>query len=148
LLATGVLLGVRSSHYQWKACEIEAGNCSLLLFLRRPSISESLGADADKFVPERFLNTKNMLGRNYFPFGYGTRPYVGYRTELLMMKVYFVLLLRSYDVLIEEFDQTFRWTASLKVGKPFLFQDSSTRNLGIANIDSTARRIKEGNHSV
>jgi hypothetical protein len=79
------------------------------------------GDDVGQFVPERFLFDDRNTKDHFMPFGFGKRMCVGFRFAELAAKLYLILMLRNYDVTMEDFEQVPRFTGFLDVEKPFPF---------------------------
>ncbi|KAF1924287.1 putative cytochrome P450 [Didymella exigua CBS 183.55] len=61
------------------------------------------GSDADKFMPERWLKSKED-NTSQLTFGYGSRSCVGFKTALFGTKMYLLSLLQMYQIALRDHD--------------------------------------------
>lgn len=118
----------RKSQYR-----LQAGTLVFLALGCANRSTRDWGQDADRFVPERWLDNKDG-GPSHLAFGYGPRScvglctdnpmdsskyqQVGYKTALLGTKMYLVELLQRYHVVLKDHDYTVSPGEILGVEKP------------------------------
>jgi cytochrome P450 len=66
------------------------------------SLNEKYYKDADKFIPERWLDGSLNSSVLFMPFGFGARVCFGQKLALTEMKNFVTLLLMKYQVMIDE----------------------------------------------
>ncbi|OOF96477.1 hypothetical protein ASPCADRAFT_144945 [Aspergillus carbonarius ITEM 5010] len=93
------------------------------------------GADADDFVPERWLSNDTeklrIMEQCLMPFGLGSRVYVGKNISLFEMNKLIPLLVRHYDIEIQQQDGKDMKARNMWFVKPIQFQATiRSRQLG------------------